>query len=377
MTITELLAKSDIPLRRILTQLSPQLSVFFYSYVRKIFLKLLAAENIPERRIMPDEFRKVLWDIDFSVPLFNSAGMFKTGDGYQTVARQGAGAFLAGTTTKGGRKGNFKNNILHPFISLPRSAIALNWMGLPNPGHNAVAKKLAGIDKISGCPLGASISADPEASEADGLQGLLLGLQQYDRAGVDFIEINESCPNVPSHHSKQHDNLDEGFIKRMEYVSEHFLSKRNRRLPLIVKFSVDTANTNIPLILDLLFDLGFDGINIGNTSVQYSEIQGEVNPQEKKLFDYFTQTYGGGVSGTVLKDKSLRSCTIAAEYLNKNQPKQEFHIIRTGGVENTNDVRESLENGISLCQWFTGYFDSFIKYGHDIYKEIFIDNYEL
>jgi dihydroorotate dehydrogenase len=371
MTVTEILAKTDIPLRKIMTRVSPKQSVFFYSYVRKIFLKLLAGESIPEKRIMHDDLKRTFWGIDFSAPLFNAAGMFKAGDGYQTVARQGAGAFLTGTTTHGGRKGNFKNNILHPFISLPRTGIALNWMGLPNPGHSLVANKLSQYDKILGCPIGASIASDPLANEMDAIGGLIAGLQQYEKAGVDFIEINESCPNVPSHSNTDHGTLDKGLINRLESISRSYLSKRNRNLPVIVKLSVDTSESNIPDIIDLLLDLGYDGINLGNTSTKYDTIKSNVNYHEQKLFDHFTHTFGGGVSGSALKGMSLSLCKVATDHLKTKQTKQEFHIIRTGGIESSEDIEQTQKIGVSLSQWFTGYFDSFIHHGHDLYKVIF------
>jgi len=375
MTITEILSKTDIPLRKVLTRVIPKQSVFFYSYARKLFLKLLVNESIPERNLMPIEFSETLWGIDFSVPLFNAAGMFKNGDGYNTAVRQGAGAFLTGTTTKGGRKGNLKNHILHPFISFPRTRIAINWMGLPNPGHSIVAKTLSKYDKVHGCPIGASIAADPMSSGEELLSCLLDGLQLYEKAGVDFIEINESCPNVPSHSAIISSGLDIDLVNRLEYVSKNFISKRNRNIPLIVKFSVDTAPSNIASIIDILLDLGYDGINLGNTSTSYETIRQEVSHTEIKLFDHFTSTFGGGVSGSALKDTSLHLCKLAAEYLTTKQLRHEFHIIRTGGVENAEDIKQNINNGISLSQWFTGYFDSFIINGHGLYKEIFDDEF--
>jgi dihydroorotate dehydrogenase (NAD+) catalytic subunit len=372
MTITETLAKADIPIRKSFTRFFPRQSVFFYSYVRKFFLKLLVSETVPERRVIPAQFSTKLWGLDFYAPLFNAAGMFKNGLGYHTAVRQGAGAFLAGTTTEGGRKGNLKNNILHPFISFPRTGIAINWMGLPNPGHSAVAKTLSNYEKAQGFPIGASLAADPLANDNHKIEGLVFGLNQYDKAGVDFLEINESCPNVPSHQNSSGMDLDQGLLDRLASISKDFLAHRRRNLPVIVKFSVDTQTSLIPQIIDLLIDLGFDGINLGNTSIDYSKIRPEVAHQEKKLFDHFTTTFGGGVSGTAIKDRSLILCKAAADHLATTNIKSEFHIIRTGGIENAEDMKQNTLHGISLSQWFTGYFDRFIIDGHDLYKKIFV-----
>ena len=369
MTLTEILAKLDEPFRKYILKISPKYSVFFYSYVRKPFLKILAGEHIDERQIIPDHHGKTLWGIDFNSPIFNAAGMFKTGEGYEMVARQGAGAFLAGTTTKSARKGNMKNGILHPFIPLPKSGVAINWMGLPNPGHSKVAKILSRIEKIRGCPVGASIAADPDASEDERAEGLITGLMQYEKAGIDFIELNESCPNVEAHKNSGDTGMD--VMDRLEIISNEFLKKRRRYFPVIVKFSLDMHRKDLPAILDALADMGFDGVNTGNTSTSYREIVDEIDKDEKEVFEYFTGKFGGGVSGNALKERSLELAAAAAEYINSKDLKREFHVIRTGGVESFSDVNISTKKGISLCQWFTGYFDDFAKHGHRLYTEMF------
>lgn len=374
MTLTEILAKSDKPLRKHILKISPKYSILFYSYLRKPFLKMLAEEHIDEKQIIHNGYTKTLWDLDFNLPVFNAAGMFKTGEGYEMVARQGAGAFLAGTTTESGRRGNKKNGVLHPFIPLPRSGVAINWMGLPNPGHSKVARRLSGIQKQHGCPIGASIAADPDASENSMIEGLISGFDQYEKARVDFIELNESCPNVESH--KDSSDFDMDLIDRLEKISTSFLKKRQRNLPVIVKFSVDMDRKVIPKILDILIELDFDGVNIGNTSTFYGDIIENIDKDEKKVFEYFTETFGGGVSGNALKERSLGLAAEAAEYIGKKELKREFHVIRTGGVESFSDVNIATSKGISLCQWFTGYFEEFTKHGHRLYSEMFRNDEE-
>jgi dihydroorotate dehydrogenase (NAD+) catalytic subunit len=262
-----------------------------------------------------------------------------------------------------------KNGILHPFIPLPKSGVAINWMGLPNPGHSKVAKILSRIEKIRGCPVGASIAADPDASEDERAEGLITGLMQYEKAGIDFIELNESCPNVEAHKNSGDTGMD--VMDRLEIISNEFLKKRTRYFPVIVKFSLDMHRKDLPAILDALADMGFDGVNTGNTSTSYREIVDEIDKDEKEVFEYFTGKFGGGVSGNALKERSLELAAAAAEYINSKDLKREFHVIRTGGVESFSDVNISTKKGISLCQWFTGYFEDFAKHGHRLYTEMF------
>mgnify|MGYP003731319211 CR=1 FL=1 len=265
MTTAEFLAKFDKALRKLIVRTNPDFATWFYSNARKIFLEVFTKEKLFPPYQPPQRERVKIWDLEFQSPLFNAAGIFKTGNGYETVASQGAGAFLAGTTTYLPRGGNVKYSVRHPFLPYPSSHSASNWMGLPNEGHFKVAKKLQSVSKIKGCPVGASLSLDPEIEESLALQYLLQGFVYYEIANVDFIELNESCPNIP-HRIDSKNRLDIGLINRLEFVSDKFLKRRKRNLPVIVKFSNDTDIELIPTLIDLLIDMGFDGINFGNTS---------------------------------------------------------------------------------------------------------------
>jgi len=299
--------------------------------------------------------------------------MFKYGEAYYTVASQGAGAYLAGTTTALPRRGNRKQGITHPFIPYTFSNSASNWMGLPNKGHNFVAKELSKLEKQTNCPIGASLSLAPEQNIEDSLKSLLDGILLYEKANVDFIEINESCPNVE--HTNDIDKvsgLDKSLIYRIEWLSDNFLKKRNRNLPTIIKLSNDTDIKLIPKMIDILIDAGFDGLNFGNTSTKYNFYLNKIDSKDLRNYKYFTSTFGGGLSGAILKEKSLELAGAASQYLSTLNLKKEFHIIRTGGIDSPSDLRDSASEGISLNQWFTGYFENFAKYGHKVYQKMLI-----
>ena len=261
MTIPELLSRLDFIFRPFISTLSPKISVKFYSKAKRYFLNKYVNQSVSSE--IREELlnytskndnlmqSRIIWGIKFNLPIFNSAGMFKYGYGYEVVANQGAGAFLLGTTTSKKREGNTKNNIQHPFATYPRSKVASNWMGLPNYGHTDLVQKINKINKIDGCPIGVSLSADPEDTIQEKLNGLLIGLQQFENSQVDFIEINESCPNVIGHSSNSNP-LDDELIGRLKFISENFLKKRKRNLPVILKFSNDTELDLIPGLIKLL-----------------------------------------------------------------------------------------------------------------------------
>ena len=171
------LARLEAGLRPILTRLPPSWAVRLYSRGRRSFLPLWAGAPPARAYPPPPELAVELWGIRFGSPILNAAGMFKNGDGYALAARQGAGGWLAGTTTARERQGNLRAGIATPFAPYPRSHAASNWLGLPNPGHAAVAKHLASLEKVAGCPIGASLSADPDPaiSVDEKLDGLVRG----------------------------------------------------------------------------------------------------------------------------------------------------------------------------------------------------------
>jgi dihydroorotate dehydrogenase len=381
--LTELIARLDSSLRPLMVRLPSQLITKIYSHGRKPFLEHFIAD-IPNQVIPPTTLARVLWGIEFRSPIFNSAGMFKNGEGYEVVSLQGAGAYLAGTTTALPREGNIKQGIKHPFAPYPHSGSASNWMGLPNEGHTVVAKRLSRISKVKGCPVGASISSEPTQSGITALQGIVEGMNQYADAGIDFIELNESCPNVPHHASVHHadhnveydkatEYLDVELVRRLEYVAEKFIQKQTGKpVPIIVKLSCDTSEHQIPAIVELLSSLEFGGVNIGNTSTQYKKHSAVISPQDQKLYQYFTQTFSGGLSGRILKSDSMRLSELAVSSTEQRSNKHnEFYVIRTGGIETADDVQQSLNRGIALTQWYTGYFEAFAHSGHTLYKKLY------
>ncbi len=359
-----LLARLDSIVRPFAVRLPPALAVRAYSQARQFLLRILVNDR-PAAFEPPAEQRRVLWGIPFRSAIFNAAGMYKNGEGYEVSARQGAGAYLAGTTTTFPRAGNAKAGISLPFAPYPTSGTASNWLGLPNRGHAEVARRLASLERIGGCPVGISIMSAPESSGKKALAELADAMALFDKAGVDFIELNESCPNAGHAHTDLND-----LAERLEYLSTAVLRRRRRQLPVIVKFSTDTEPGRIPELIDMLLALNYDGINFGNTSTEYALHRAEIAPADRPLYDYFTSAFGGGLSGRVLKPYSLLRASMAASYIAEKRPGREFHIIRTGGIESAGDLAESDRAGISLNQWYTGYFERFARDGHNVYRSL-------
>jgi dihydroorotate dehydrogenase len=312
---------------------------------------------------IPDtKWQRTLWGLKFSSPLMNSAGMFKNGDGYDIVASQGAGGYIGGTSTYNPRVGNTKHGIALPFVTLPISHTSINSLGLPNLGDELLSQKIITQNKT--CPLGWSVMRSPDYEETLGLENLVKSLWLYhDNPQIDFIEINESCPNIAVN--------SENIISRLEYIADNFVSKRRRHLPVVVKLSTDTGGEVLKQILDVLFTRRYDGVNLGNTSTNYADARKSIHNNELALFDYYTHNFAGGVGGIALKGKSYRLCEVAIKHRELVNPGYEFHIIRSGGIESLDDIKVSDSIGVSLNQWYTGYFSNYIQSGNNLYRKIF------
>ena len=360
------LANWESKLRPLITKLPPKTVVSMYASGRLDFLKKLKEEIPTESFVPPQDLNKELWELKFRSPIMNSAGMFKNGECYDMIERQGAAAYLGGTGTWNPKRGNEKEGIYLPFVPYPKSHSASNWLGLPNYGDGENSQQARNIKTHANIPIGWSIMGSPDFTGGEKLEYLVAGMKKYEQAGIDFIELNESCPNT-AQGNPQDDNL----AKRLGYVMNNFLRRRTRKLPVIVKFSNDTEVSQLPALLDLLFTLGYDGVNFGNTSAAYTQRREKIAENERKLYDFFTQTFGGGVSGKPLKESSLELASRTVEYLKAGSPSQEFHVIRTGGIETLADIRESERAGISLNQWYTRYFENLSKHGHNVYRELF------
>lgn len=316
------------------------------------------------------QYSKTLWGIEFRCPLINSAGMFKDAQGYDMMANQGAGGYIGGTSTFNPRAGNTKLAVKHPFLSLAEAEVSLNFLGLPNLGDIVLSKKIITNNKIKGCPIGWSLMRSPDYSIEDGMEKLVESLWLYhNKMEIDFIEINESCPNV--NHITSNISNDLSILEnRLRYIAKHFLSKRKRHLPVVLKLADNLYNNQVRAILDTMFECKFDGVNFVNTSTNYSKIN-IADFYERRLFDYYTNNIGGGVGGKFLKHISFDLCVAAIKYRELVNPGYEFHVIRTGGISKLEDILASNSAGISLNQWYTGYFENYTKYGDQVYAKIF------
>ncbi|MFM7339239.1 MAG: hypothetical protein ACKO2H_03935, partial [Bacteroidota bacterium] len=119
-------------------------------------------------------------------------------------------------------------------------------------------------------------------------------------------------------------------------------------------------------------DRGFSGVNFGNTSTKYEVHEQSIHPLDKQHYHYFTTTFGGGISGNIVRSSST-ALVRAAQAFRESQHSKEFMIIATGGIETHDDFLQSQHNGADLVQWYTGYYEQFGVHGNAVYSNMYAD----
>ena len=357
--------------------MTEDLKIKLFSDGRRPFLYFYDKER-PEKREVPKELERTLWGLKFRSSLINAAGIFKNGDCYEVSYLQGAGGYVGGTTTWNPRKGKEIFHIKNPMRPFPLSEGSMNTLGLPSIGLEKTLPKIkklfkerkVGFSEFStteyheDSPVLWSVSLDDsiqDPNEAlEKLDSSITLMQPF----VDGFELNESCPNTESRG---------GLAERLAYISETAITGLPKPTLIIPKFSNDTPIEQIPYIMGMLFELGYSGINLGNTSKDYLSIRNSIHSKERAAFDFYTKNFEGGYGGAGLKEKSLALSAAAVKYRDAHSPDQEFHIIRTGGISTGKDLRDSDSVGVSLNQWFTGMWRRFEDDGHNLYKKVYED----
>lgn len=343
------LIRAEAALRPVLARrLDPSTFVHLYSRSRSLFLEALKHASLdggaaPEHPI--ELFRNGL---RFRNDLGNAAGLDKDGELLKFNYLMGAGFAVVGTQLHKPHVGNpltawtSRDN---PWTPLPHSGSAINNLGLPCKGiEDAIdnIKRFQDSEQPVDFPIGISLMGhplDPEGERKD--TGLYHALEKA-LPHVDFIEINESCPNI------EHDHSTEAMETRVRGVLQR-RDAESKYVPVLVKVGDfgDAAAT-----VRFFTELGVDGIVGLNTQKDYANLKSGIDPRDHPLFSYFTGLYGGGVSGRAIKERSLlQAAEISKEIGVQGSPLVPVHV---GGIERPEDIFRSRAVA-PLRQWYTGF----------------------
>ena len=288
-------------------------------------------------RVKHPMLKQRLFGLDFANPVGLAAGFDKNATSLNELAALGFSHIEAGTVTALGQAGNPQPRSFR----LPKDKSLINRMGFNNDGCEAVAARLAAqFDHAQGqrrppCVLGINIgksklAEDPIEDHLQSVEALALF--------ADYLVVNVSCPNVAGVTALQH-------AKNLEPLLSA-VRKRLRELApncqMLVKVSPDLTDGQLAEALDIIIDIGADGVIATNTSTTRDGLQ----TCEQRL-----ESIGnGGLSGQAIRERSLQVLRKIARHLDGRLP-----IIGVGGIDSPEVAWEKICNGASLVQVYTGF----------------------
>lgn len=265
-TVAYGLARVDDKLRPALAAVLPaQTFICLYSASRNPFIQLMSA-SVGADAVQPSAeataTRVRAMGLTFRNDLGNAAGLDKDGSLLDFNYALGAGFSVVGTVLSEPHTGNvfsffggiWEGNVWTP---LPASGAALNSLGLPSKGVEAALANIAAFRERRGVspqcagsgakadgagdnaafPIGVSIMGHP--AHGDDPAKKLAGIVHCVRRAIplaDFLEINESCPNV--HHGGGGASATRELRARLEAVvaaRDELAKTSGRRVPILVK----------------------------------------------------------------------------------------------------------------------------------------------
>ena len=298
-------------------------------HVRPLCALLEHWHQLPARRFRPVE----CLGLKFPSAVGLAAGFDKDGRAWPAAAALGFGHVEIGTVTLHAQPGHARPRLFR----YPAEEAVINRMGFNNAGAAALAARLA---KLPGpgarrIPLGINIGKTKvvplEQAAADYLGSFRL-LADH----ADYLAVNVSSPNTPGLRELQ----DEAWLRPLlaALVAENNArpAAGKARRPLLLKIAPDLGFPQIDAALQVVADLGLDGIIATNTTLARPGFFAGVNET-------------GGLSGRPLRHRSTEVISYVARATGGRLP-----IIGVGGITDAASAAEKLDAGASLVQIYTG-----------------------
>jgi len=218
-----------------------------------------------------------------------AAGMDKDGEFPRAVEAFGFGHAEVGTVTPEGQPGNPQPRMFR----YPEKEVLVNRMGFNNKGAEAMNRCLSkNFPKGKRTmPVGVNIGKAKETPLDQAVEDYCTSFRVLaDQA--DYFTINISSPNTPGLRELQSKHYLNDLLLPIRDENQSYAKKLGHKPhPLLLKISPDLSYVEIDQVLEVLLDLGYDGIIATNTTVERPS--GYSFPEE-----------GGMSGGSYLSDRS-------------------------------------------------------------------------
>lgn len=276
-------------------------------------------------------------------PIGLAGGFDKNAEYIDHLFALGFGFIEVGTVTPRPQAGNPKPRLFR----LPKARALINRMGFNNNGLDCLIENLKNR-KVPGV-VGVNIGKNKDTPLADAHidYGLCMDAV-YEFA--DYITVNISSPNTPGlrelHGEKYLDHLLCFLNEKRVKLEQQF----HKRLPLLVKISVDIPNEELPAIVKSVMDSQFDGIITSNTTIEKQSVVPLKSSNEQ-----------GGLSGAPLTTRAQQQLMLLRKLTGTA-----LALVGVGGIVNPHNAIDRLESGANALQIYTG----LIYQGPGVVKEI-------
>jgi dihydroorotate dehydrogenase len=271
-------------------------------------------------RIEDDRLRVSAFGEEFANPVGVAAGFDKNAQVPSMLGSLGFGHVEVGGVTAEPQSGNPRPRVFR----LREDEGLVNRMGLNNEGAEAVGDRLAATD--APVPVGVNLAKTDHVAASNAPEDYR---KTYERVadGGDFFVVNVSCPNSEGFRELQN-------RESMEAILGALLDAGAS--PLLVKLSPDLPHPAVEDALDLVNELGLDGVIATNTTTDRPERLRSHNRAEE-----------GGLSGKPIESRSTEMVRFVAE-------RTDVPVVGVGGVFTAEDAYRKVLAGARAIQLYTG-----------------------
>ncbi|WP_424002200.1 quinone-dependent dihydroorotate dehydrogenase [Haloarcula salina] len=256
----------------------------------------------------------------FDNPVGVAAGFDKNATVPSVLGSLGFGFAEVGGVTAEPQAGNARPRMFR----LREDEAIINRMGLNNDGADVVGERLKNTD--APFPLGVNIAKSEHVGTAEAPADYRYTYERV-AAGGDFFVVNVSCPNSQGFEELQNREAMEAILTELQDAGAG---------PLLVKLSPDLPEPAVEDTLDLVTELGLDGVVATNTSTERPASLRSPNAVEQ-----------GGLSGKPIENAATEMVRFVAERV-------DVPVVGVGGVSTPEGAYRKIRAGASLVQLYTG-----------------------
>jgi dihydroorotate dehydrogenase len=282
-------------------------------------------ETTSDRRLSQQVF-----GLDFDNPLGLAAGLDKQGTAAPAWSALGFGFAEIGTVTPRPQPGNPKPRLFR----LRSDRAIINRFGFNSEGAEGVARNLSGNPERGALRLGINIGKNketPNERAADDYVRTIDVLHPF----ADYFAINVSSPNTEGLRDLQDSRTLRALVEQV--VARVGEKGSGRAIPVLVKMSPDTVETDLLRSVGAAVEGGAAGVIATNTTVARPALDNRSAARE-----------AGGLSGAPLKSAANSVCRLLFHHLGRRVP-----IVGVGGIFTADDAYERIRSGATLIQIYT------------------------